>query len=124
MTFSVGCRSKQPQLLTHPDTRQLTLGWLGLASYVQSPVIPDNLPKPDFVIGDKVADNWVDEFGENRVEFGEVFGICWHPRQKTWAYLVEWTGGTMEREADPNPYCPCFDEHLVVGGDLRIVSND
>ncbi|WP_293150336.1 MULTISPECIES: hypothetical protein [unclassified Microcoleus] len=124
MTLSAGCREKQPHLLIQPDTRKLALGCLGLASYVQTPIIPDNLPKPEFVFGDKVSDNWVDEFGENRTEFGEVLGICWYPRQKTWAYLIEWTGGAMEFEPESHPCYPCFDGNLVVGGDLRLASHD
>ena len=76
-----------------------------------------NLPSPDFLIGDKVSDHWIDEFGQESIEFGEVVGVCWHPRKQTWAYLVNWTSGK-----GPDFCYPCFDEHLVVGGDLRLDS--
>jgi hypothetical protein len=46
-----------------------------------------------------------------------VCGICWHPSEKSWAYLIEWTNGGM-----PETYYPCFDERLVIGGDLRLVN--
>jgi len=75
-------------------------------------------PKPPFYIGDKVADHWIDEFDRESVEYGEVYGICWHPREKTWAYLIDWTSGGMAEA-----YYPCFDERFVIGGDLRLVSH-
>jgi hypothetical protein len=114
MTFLNDCPQGRSQFLTKPDTRKLALGWLGLASYVQFPVIPANLPQPEFFIGDKVADHWIDEFECESVEYGKVVGICWHPRQETWAYLIDWFKG-----GSPDFLYPCFDGHLVIGGDLR-----
>ena len=70
--------------------------------------------KCPFRIGDKVAEHWTDEFGKECIYYGDVCGICWHPREKVWAYLVNWTSG------DGSDICyPCFDEQLVVGADLR-----
>jgi hypothetical protein len=41
-------------------------------------------------MGDKIRAFWVDEFGEKRSEDGEVAGICWHPTNCRWEYLVVW----------------------------------
>jgi hypothetical protein len=93
---------------------------LSLSSKYQSTHnLPEKYPAPMFQIGDKVSDHWVDDFGENSVEFGEIVGICWHPYEKVWAYHITWTSGKMDAE-----YYPCFDEHLVVGGDLRFVDDE
>ncbi|MEG3941834.1 hypothetical protein QT995_27305 [Microcoleus sp. S36b_A3] len=78
---------------------------------------PASLPSPDFVIGDKVSDHWIDEFEKECIEFGEVVGVCWHPRKQVWAYLVDWTSGQ-----GPDFCYPCFDGHLVIGGNLRLDS--
>ncbi|MEG4520678.1 MULTISPECIES: hypothetical protein [unclassified Microcoleus] len=81
--------------------------------------IPEKYPQSPFNIGDKVADYWTDEFDNECIEYGEVVGFCWHPYEKTWAYLINWTSGQ-----GPESMYPCFDERLVVGGDLRLVSHD
>ncbi|MCC3410051.1 MAG: hypothetical protein JGK17_31865 [Microcoleus sp. PH2017_10_PVI_O_A] len=117
MTFLDDCPMGRSQLLTQSRAKS-PISWTSLARYVRSPAIPAKLPKPDFLIGEKVSDHWVDEFGKNCVEFGEVMGICWHPRQETWAYLIDWYKGQ-----GPDSLYPCFDRHLVIGGDLRR-SND
>jgi len=118
MTFSADCPMGRSQLLTQSRGKNF-VGWLGLARYVQSPLILSKLSKPKFTIGCKVSDHWVDEFGNECVEFGEVVGICWHPREETWAYLVDWHKG-----GNPDFLYPCFDGHLLMGGDLRLVSHD
>ena len=71
-----------------------------------------------FVIGDRVADHWIDEFDKECIEYGNVCGVCWHPDEQEWAYSVEWTSGGM-----PDSCYPCFDGNLLVGGDLRLVSH-
>ncbi|MEG4048484.1 hypothetical protein [Microcoleus sp. Pol17_C1] len=73
---------------------------------------------PLFVIGDKVADYWIDEFNKECIEYGNVCGVCWHPDEREWAYSIEWTGGGM-----PDSCYPCFDNNLTIGGDLRLVSH-
>jgi hypothetical protein len=103
------------QLLTQSRGKG-SISWMNLARYVQSPAILANRPKPDFVIGTKVSDHGVNEFGKDSIEFGEVVGICWHPRKNTWAYLIDWYKG-----GGPDFLYPCFDGHLVIGGDLRRV---
>ena len=81
--------------------------------------IPEKYPKSLFSIGDKVADHWINEFDKECIEYGEVLGLCWHPYEKTWAYLVIWTSGL-----GPDSMYPCFDGYLLTGGDLRLVSHD
>lgn len=93
MTIQNDCPAGRSQFLTYPDMRKLALGWLGLGSYVQSPTIPANLPQPEFFIGSKVADHWVDEFDVDCIEYGTVCGVVWHPRKQTWAYLIDWYKG-------------------------------
>ena len=114
MTLSNDRPSGRSQLLTQSRKPRQLMGWLDLARYVQSPLILSKLRKPEFVIGCKVSDHWVDEFGDECVEFGEVVGICWHPRKATWAYLVDWYKG-----GGPDFLYPCFDGNLLIGGDLR-----
>lgn len=117
------------QFLT--QSRVKKSGWIDLARltnrrrsssnlyrFVLPTEILANLPRPEFLIGDKVSDHWVDEFGEESIEFGRVVGICWHPREKAWAYLVDWYKG-----GNPDFPYPCFDGYLLIGGDLRR-SND
>jgi hypothetical protein len=101
------------QHLTFPHTRKFVLGWGGLVN-----ATPPKLPRPEFFIGDLVFDRWTDEFDKDRIEYGEILGMSWHPREKTWVYLIEWTSGE-----GPDFLYPCFDEHLVIGGDLRRVDN-
>jgi len=67
----------------------------GLASAIlpfisqPQPVSPGRY-RPEFSMGDKIRAFWVDEFGEKRSEDGEVAGICWHPTNCRWEYLVVW----------------------------------
>lgn len=82
------------------------------------PLVPRQVKnsKCPFRIGDKVAEHWIDEFDKECICYGEVCGICWHPYEKVWAYLINWTGG------DGPAICyPCFDEQLVMNCDLRRV---
>ncbi len=129
MTLSDDCPVGRSQFLT--QCRVKKSGWTNLARrpnrrrsssnlcrFVLPAAILANLPKPEFLIGDKVSDHWVDEFGQESIEFGKVVGICWHPREQVWAYLVDWYKG-----GSPDFPYPCFDGHLLIGGDLRR-SND
>ncbi|MEG4446993.1 hypothetical protein QUB49_35470 [Microcoleus sp. AT9_B4] len=81
--------------------------------------LPDKYPAPPFQIGDTIGDEWIDEFETKHCEIGEVVGICWHPTNHQWEYLIQWTAGSM-----PESAYPCFDEHLtchVPGATLRLV---
>lgn len=119
MTICSDVSHRGTQNLTRSNGVKYALGWLGLGSYAQSLTIPNNLPQPEFFIGSKVADHWVDEFGENCIECGEVVGICWQPDKQEWGYFVEWHKGH-----GPDWIYPCFDGQLVVGGVLRSAGND
>ncbi|MEG4244448.1 hypothetical protein QUB36_20530 [Microcoleus sp. AT8-B1] len=124
MTFLDGCLCGRSQLLMIPRRELLQkIASAALLFFVprSQPVnlTPEKYPKSQFCIGDKVADYWTNEFDKECVEYGEVLGFCWHPYEQTWAYLVNWTGGQ-----GPDSTYPCFDERLVVGGDLRLVSHD
>jgi len=48
--------------------------------------------KPKFSIGDKVQSSWEAEPGVFRSENGEVLGICSHPTNRQWEYLIFWDG--------------------------------
>lgn len=117
MTISGDCPQGRSQ--------DFTFLWRGLLQGLAPKVLPFLLPRTQpqygltpFAIGDKVADHWIDEFEIEQIEYGEVMGVCWHPREQAWAYLVDWTHGTMP------PYAyPCFDGHLLIGGDLRLVNH-
>ena len=96
--------------------RLATATLLHLASQYRPALrLPAKYPVPEFHIGDKVADHWTDEFGEDAIEIGEILGVCWHPDENTWAYLISWTSGSCNADC-----YPCFDERLVVGGDVRL----
>ena len=84
------------------------------------PLVPRQVKhsKCPFRIGDRVAEYWIDESGKERIDYGEVCGICWHPREKIWAYLIEWTSG-----GSPSSCYPCFDERLVTNADLRRIGH-
>lgn len=80
--------------------------------------LPEKYPAPPFGIGDVVADTWIDEFDREQREIGEIVGICWHPKNHRWEYLIEWTAGS----SDEGIY-PCFDRQLtasVPGAELRL----
>mgnify|MGYP003428973157 FL=1 len=81
--------------------------------------LPEKYPAPPFQIGDTVADTWVDEFDNEQRELGEVVGICWHPKNRRWEYLINWTAGA----SDEMMY-PCFDGQLtasIPGAELKLL---
>lgn len=71
-----------------------------------------------FRIGDEVAERWIDEFDNERIEYGEVCGIGWQPKERMWVCLINWTKGDSADD-----FYPCFDERLVPARDLRLVSH-
>lgn len=82
-------------------------------------------PEPEFKIGDRVAQDWVDEFDQNIVDFGEVVGACYLPvdgcyyKKNTWVYYIYWTHSTCGLD-----FCyPNFDGEMTAGSTLRLVSN-
>jgi hypothetical protein len=124
MTLSDDCPVGRSQFLTQSRVKS---GWTSLARrvrqrhsnnlyrFVLSPEVLANLPKPEFHIGDNVSDHWFDEFDKECIEFGKIVGVCWHPREQRWSYLVDWYKG-----GSPDFVYPCFDGHLLIGGDLRL----
>ncbi|MEG4487402.1 hypothetical protein [Microcoleus sp. D2_18a_B4] len=124
MPLSADCPNGRSQLLMFPRRELLQkIASAALLFFVprsQSAIeSPKKYPTSKFCIGNKVSDHWTDEFDQDCIEYGEVLGICWHPYEQTWAYLISWTSGGM-----PDSSYPCFDEHLTIGGDLRLVSHD
>lgn len=80
-------------------------------------VLPEKYPAPRFNIGDKILSFWPDD-EDLPPELGEIVGICWHPKNEQWKYLINWTGG----DAADWMY-PCFDEALVDESSLRLVNH-
>ncbi|MEG5037195.1 hypothetical protein [Microcoleus sp. AT3-D2] len=124
MPLSADCPDGRSQLLMFPRRELLQkLASAALLFFVprsQSALgSPKKYPAPEFSIGNKVADHWIDEVEIEQIEYGNVCGTCWHPNKQEWAYSIEWTSGGM-----PDFCYPCFDERLTVGGDLRFVSHD
>jgi len=55
--------------------------------------------RPKFCIGNKVCTSWVDETtGEFRSEQGEILGLCWHPKEQQWEYLVLWRNKIFDEQ--------------------------
>jgi hypothetical protein len=84
--------------------------------------IPAKYPLPKFSIGDLVAENWIDEFGKEQTDFGEILGMRWLPEghscfeANTWVYYIYWTHNTCGSE-----FCyPCYDGEPTRGCDLRL----
>lgn len=83
-------------------------------------------PLPKFSIGDLIAADWVDEFDENIVEFGEVVGLCYlheggrsYP-DNNWVYYIRWTHSSSGPDS---PGFPCFEWEPSTGDDWRLVSH-
>jgi len=85
---------------------------------------PHLYPLPKFKIGDLVADDWVDEFGQEITDFGEVRGICYLPEDdfdcpaNTWIYFIYWIR-TTSCNADFG--YPCFSGEPMAGDKLRLI---
>lgn len=77
-------------------------------------------PLPRFTIGNQIHSFWIDEYGEVDESFppevGEIMGICWHPKNEQWEYIINWTGGDHA-----NSMYPIFDEALIDECSLRLV---
>lgn len=103
----------------HKTASILPLSALALRRQPTTIKLPDKYPAPPFQIGDTVADEWIDEFETQHCEIGEIVGICWHPINERWEYMINWTAG-----ASADWMYPCFDGHLtchVTGAALRLV---
>jgi len=73
----------------------------GLASAIlpfisqPQPVSSGFSPLPKFIIGDGVRTSWEAD-GVSRSETGQVVGICWHPNDKHWEYMVVWDSSQFD----------------------------
>lgn len=81
---------------------------------------------PEFTIGDLVASDWVDEFGKDVIDFGEVLGARYLPEghsiypANSWVYYIYWTHSTCGADS-----CyPCYDGEPTETNQLRLVSHD
>lgn len=81
-----------------------------------------NRPVPKFYIGDLIAADWVDEFGENITEFGEIVGLCYlheggrsYP-DNNWVYYIRWTHNSSGPDSSG---FPCFEWEPSTGDDWR-----
>jgi len=83
-------------------------------------------PAPKFCIGDLIAADWVDEFGEDIIEFGEVVGLCYlHEGGRSypdndWVYYIRWTHNTSDPDS---PGFPCFEWEPSTGDDWRRIGH-
>lgn len=90
-------------------------------------VIPllSTLPKPEFAIGDLVAQDWIGEFGEKSVDFGEVLGVRYLPEgyssypSDSWLYYIFWTHTTSGLD----DLYPCYDGEPTMASTLRAASH-
>jgi hypothetical protein len=80
--------------------------------------------QPKFKIGDLIAADWVDEFDQDSIDFGEVMGMRWVAQPdsfssspKTWVYFVRWTRTTNGADFA----YPCYDGEPTRECDLRLV---
>jgi hypothetical protein len=123
MTFLNDCPQGRSQFLTFSRRELLQKAALSVLPFLtlsrQSGIKPEKYPVPPFSIGDKIASPWSDEDEVVGAEFGEIVGICWHPINLEWQYLINWTAGDCSAWA-----YPCFDETLMNGDTLRLVSHD
>ena len=93
---------------------------------VQSTATSSNKrPLPEFVIGDLVAQDWIDEFDKEAVDFGEVLGVRYLPEKycvypaNSWLYYIHWTHTTCGLDY----LYPCYDGEPTAGNTLRLVSH-
>lgn len=84
----------------------------------------DDRPLPKFNIGDLIAADWLDEFDEQIVEFGEVVGLCYlheggrsYP-DNNWVYYIRWTHSSSGPDS---PGFPCFEWEPSTGDDWRCI---
>lgn len=85
------------------------------------PVTPTEL-QPKFKIGDLIAQDWVGEFGEDFVDFGEVLGSRYLLKGNScypegdWLYYINWTHSTCGLDS----LYPCYDGEPTRECDLRL----
>ncbi|MEG4501909.1 hypothetical protein QUB05_32625 [Microcoleus sp. F10-C6] len=124
MPLSADCPSGRSQLLMFPRRELLqkiaSAALLFFVPRIQPATLPLNgYPLPKFNIGDLIAADWIGEFGEDYIEFGEVVGLCHRPKDG-WVYYINWTHSNTSDD-----FCyPCFEGEPTTGDNLRLVSHD
>lgn len=131
MTFLDDCLDGRSQHFTFPRRELLQkIASAALLFFVprSEPVFefPSKYPAPRFRTGDLVANDWVDEFDEDVVDFGEVLGVRWLPEghsgflANSWVYYIYWTHSSCGASS-----CyPCYDGEPTGADQLRLVSHD
>jgi hypothetical protein len=87
---------------------------------------PSRLPRPEFAIGDLVAQDWIDE-ADKSTDFGEVLGIRYVPPVgeyssypgDSWLYYIRWTSTTSGLDY----LYPCYDGEPTMASELRLVNH-
>lgn len=128
MTISGDCPQGRSQHFTFPRRGLLQgLAVVGLPFLLPRSKsafeIPSKYPAPKFSVGDQIFSLGTDEYGDidesAPLEFGEIVGVCWHPRNKEWEYIINWTAGSSSAWI-----YPVFDGVLIDEYSLRLVSHD
>jgi hypothetical protein len=128
MTFLQSLSATDLQTLTFPR-RELPGKLLAFALALllpkpqpEAPVTATEL-QPKFKIGDLIAEDWVGEFDEDFVDFGEILGARFLPEGNScypeggWLYYVRWTHTTCGLDH----LYPCYDGEPTRECDLRLV---
>jgi hypothetical protein len=128
MTFSGRLSSTDLQNLTFSRRelpgKLLAIGAALLLPKYQSKIsVNQTHPLPEFKIGDLIASDWVSEFGEDFVDFGEILGARFLPEgyscypANSWLYYIRWTHSTCNLDS----LYPCYDGEPTRECDLRLV---
>jgi len=111
----------KPSQTIQPINRRTLRKSFGLAFVpkVQNISPIPRVPKPKFWFGDRVSYCWFDDDDQQlkRSENGNIIGVCWHPLDKCWQYLVIWLDSTIDEKWQPE--YPIFDERLLNETELQ-----
>jgi hypothetical protein len=119
MSHTDGCPAGRSQLLTL-SRRELLQKTASVAlPFFVSRLQSEKYSQLQFQIGDRIVSSWLDDEGKALSEFGEVVGICLHPKMRQWQYLINWVG-----ENSSGHRYSYFDESLTDADDLRLVSHE
>jgi len=119
MSHTDGCPVGRSQLLTL-SRRELLQKTASVAlPFFVSRLQSEKYSQLQFQIGDRIVSSWLDDEGKALSEFGEVVGICLHPKMRQWQYLINWVG-----ENSSGHRYSYFDESLTDADDLRLVSHE
>ena len=78
------------------------------------------LPRPQFAIGDRVAEDWESDDARGvhhaGTDFGEIVGVRWMPDDRDWGYFVHWLSST-----DETYDCEHYEAEPINESNLRLV---